>query len=401
MRSTAADDETFDHDAVDTPSSASSTPEESPSMKALLLFTRLEGILTVSQAVEIAEVPKPVVSSNSLVIQIRAAAMSLEDLYTAIGRRPLLHISPTPTNPVIPGIDFVGRVADDAAAASCKDFKAGDVVMGCLPPVRVRHGTWAQYLVISPNNITKVPTNWTRSQAAAFGMSALVAHAAIQIVFPENTTTTRKQVLVGVVGASGCIGSLIVMLLAHKGAHVVAVCSEENSTFCKEQLGASHVATRESGGLACYRANDEGRNDKRPLDYVIDCVGGNRVEQDAAKALKKGGHFITTVGHGPEPFGEGASGGIGRGAVMAAKALRSRMVGDYSYTLVSASPFGIASKLENMANQVNQCTDGKGPPMRTNTVAANDMIAVREALDSVAKHTSGGRVILDFSVFDE
>jgi NADPH:quinone reductase-like Zn-dependent oxidoreductase len=370
-------------------------------MKALLLFTRPESILTVSQAVEIAEVPKPVVSSNSLVIQIQAAAMSLEDLYTAIGRRPLLHISPTPTNPVIPGIDFVGRVAAAAAAASCQDFKEGDVVMGCLPPVRVRHGTWAQYLVISPNNITKVPTNWTGSQAAAFGMSALVAHAAIQIVFPENTTTTRKQVLVGVVGASGCIGSLIVMLLAHKGARVVAVCSEENSKFCKEQLGASHVATRESGGLACYRANDEGRTDKRPLDYVIDCVGGNRVEQDAAKALKKGGHFITTVGHGPEPFGEGASGGIGRGAVMAAKALRSRMVGDYSYTLVSASPFGIASKLENMANQVNQCTDGKGPPMRTKTVAANDMIAVRETLDSVAKHTSGGRVILDFSVFDE
>ena len=236
MRSTAADDETFDHDAVDTPSSASSTPEESPSMKALLLFTRPESILTVSQAVEIAEVPKPVVSSKSLVIQIQAAAMSLEDLYTAIGRRPLLHISPTPTNPVIPGIDFVGRVAA-AAAASCKDFKEGDVVMGCLPPVRVRHGTWAQYLLISPNNITKVPTNWTRSQAAAFGMSALVAHAVIQIVFPENTTTTRKQVLVGVVGASGCIGSLIVMLLAHKGAHVVAVCSEENSNVLQGAAG--------------------------------------------------------------------------------------------------------------------------------------------------------------------
>ena len=203
-------------------------------------------------------------------------------------------------------------------------------------------------------------------------------------------------------GASGCIGSLVTMLLAHQGAHVVAVCSEENANFCKS-IGASHVATRESGGLACYRANDEGRTDKRPLDFVIDCVGGNRVEQDASKALKKqGGHFITTVGHGPEPFGGAeTSGGLGRGAVMAAKALRARLVGDYSYTLVSASPFNVATKLTSVANQVNQYTNGKGPPMKTKTVAVNDMIAVREALDSVAKHASGGRVIMDFTVFDE
>ena len=192
------------------------------------------------------------------------------------------------------------------------------------------------------------------------------------------------------------------MLLAHKGAHVVAVCSKENVDFC-QNIGANHVATRESGGLACYRANDDGRTaDKRPLDYVIDCVGGNRVEQNAAKALKKGGHFITTVGHGPEPFGGAeTSGGIGRGAVLAAKALRSRLVGEYSYTLVSASPFHIATKLTSVANQVNEYTNGKGPPMKTKIVPANDMIAVREALESVAQHSSGGRVILDFTVLNE
>ena len=162
------------------------------------------------------------------------------------------------------------------------------------------------------------------------------------------------------------------------------------------------MATRESGGLACYRVQDDGRTDKRPLDFVIDCVGGNRVEQDASKALKKGGTFLTTVGHGPEPFGGAeTSGGIGRGAVLAAKALRSRLVGDYSFTLVSASPFHIADKLNSVANQVNEYTNGKGPPMKTKTVAANDMIAVREALESVANHSSGARVIMDFTVLND
>ena len=216
MRSTTADDgcdDSFDHDhSFD--SATSQTLEPPPPMKALFLLTRPESTLAVSQAVELAEVPRPLVSNHKshAIIQIQATAITLEDLYTSIGRRPLLNITPTPTKPVIPGIDFMGQVTSDS-----NDLKKGDVVMGCLPPVRVRHGSWAQYLQISSNNIIKVPNGWTQSQAAAFGMSALVAHAALAIVYPEpkhtpttssntetatTTTTTlqQRQLLVGVVG---------------------------------------------------------------------------------------------------------------------------------------------------------------------------------------------------------
>ena len=183
---TSTDDDAFDHNAaVDT-----TTKEPPPPMKALLLFTRPESTLAVSHAVELAEVPRPLAaaaqssSRNTTLIQIQAAAVTLEDLYTAIGRRPLLSITPTPTKPVIPGIDFTGIVS--TCSSSNDKFQQGDVVMGCLLPLRVRHGGWAQYLDISSNNIIKVPSGWTRPQAAAFSMSALVAHAAVQIVNPET-----------------------------------------------------------------------------------------------------------------------------------------------------------------------------------------------------------------------
>jgi NADPH:quinone reductase-like Zn-dependent oxidoreductase len=186
--------------------------------------------------------------------------------------------------------------------------------------------------------------------------------------------------------------------LASKGAHVVGVCSERNADFVRS-CGAKEVCTRESGGLATYRGET---NDKLPLDYVLDCVGGDAVEEQASKALRRLGHFVTVVGPGEGSFGDSdSSAGIGRGAAIAARTLKSKFGGAYSYTLASMSPFGLGKKIANIAEVINKSTSDKGPALMTRTVPANDMIAVRSALDSVAKHESGGRVILDFSVLSE
>lgn len=286
------------------------------------------------------------------------------------------------------GIEFAGEIV----SSTSNEYKKGDRVMGMILPFRVRHGCWAQYVSVSPKNIAKVPANWSKEQAAAFPMSSLVAQAACDCV--EEASKQR----VGVVGASGGIGSILVTLLASKGAHVVGVCSERNKDLVLS-CGAKEVATRESGGLATYRSE----GNKLPLDYVLDCVGGDAVEEDASKALRKGGHFITVVGSGEGTFGDldGASAGVGRGAKIAAKTLKAKMSGAYSYTLASMSPFGIGTNMASIAAVVDESTDNKGPLLPTKTIPVNDMIAVRSAMDSVAKHESSGRIILDFTVLDD
>lgn len=369
----------------------SETMSSFPTMMALVIMNRPTAVADVSHCVELAHVPRPFPPKRAspLLVMVEAASLQNEDLYTAIGRRPLLSVNPTPTKPVTLGIEFTGQVM----SSTNKAYKQGDAVMGLMTPIRVRHGCWAQYVTVSSKNVALVPKEWTREQAAAFPMSCLVAQAAADCI------QDASQQRVAVVGASGGIGSILVRLLAARGAHVVGVCSERNAEFVKS-CGVKEVCTRESGGLATYCTHQESA-DNMPLDYVLDCVGGDVVQEQASKALRRGGHFVSVVGPG-QSFGDSdSSAGVGRGAAIAAKTLKAKLRGTYSYTLASMSPFGMGEKIASIAREIDKSTNGKGPTLRTRTVPANDMIAVRSALDSVAKHESNGRVILDFSVLSD
>jgi len=357
-------------------------------MNALVIFSRPATALAVASCVELAQVPPPTKNTKrGLLVRVRAASLNVEDLYTATARRgPLLAARPSQDSPVTLGIEFAGEVVETTSSNDDK-FKVGDRVMGLQVPLRVRHGCWAEYVAVKESEITRIPERWSYAQAAAFPMSSLVAQAAADCV------KEPKKQRVAVVGASGGIGSILVRLLVSKGATVVAVCSERSADFVKS-CGAHEIAFRESGGLANYKGDE-------PLDYVLDCVGGDKVEQDAAKALKsRGGHFVTVVGPGEGAFGD-ADGTVGvmRGAKIAAKTLYGRLFGSYSYTLASMGIFGMPTKMDEVVSAISNGGEGEGPTLISKTVPANDLPSVRSALEGLAKHQVSGRIVLDFSVF--
>lgn len=367
-------------------------------MNALVIFRRPATALAVASCAELARVPRPEVPSSSsssnnqtLLVRVRAASLNVEDLHTATARRGrLLSATPAEDAPVTLGIEFAGEVVQAPPSSSSSEFKVGDRVMGLQIPLRVRHGCWAECVAVRASHVTRIPEGWSDAQAAAFPMSSLVARAAADCVV--LTKKQQQQRRVAVVGASGGIGSILVRLLASKGVDVVAVCSDRNSDFVRS-CGAKEVASRESGGLGGYKGE--------PLDYVLDCVGGDAVEEDAAKALKHRGHFVTVVGPGGS-FGEVGDGSVGvmRGAQIAFKTLSGHLFGSYSYTIASMSIFGIAQKMKEVATALSDdCSEG--PAMVSKTVPANDLSAVRAALDALAKHETSGRVVLDFSVFND
>ena len=80
-----------------------------------------------------------------------------------------------------------------------------------------------------------------------------------------------------------------------------------------------------------------GRKGDIQLDIIIDCVGGQDIEDSARKALGSRGKFITIVGPGEDSFAEdllGVKGHLGHMASIASRSFKS-MFSSMKYTLAS------------------------------------------------------------------
>lgn len=139
---------------------------------------------------------------------------------------------------------------------------------------------------------------WSFDLAAACGISGLVAFSGIHALH------LRAGSRVVIVGATGGIGSLAVQLAVRAGAEVIGVCGPANLERAY-QLGCDRVVD--------YHNNSWDRrvsetNDK-PVDCVLDLVGGRDIENAARRLLGPKGEFVTVVG--PKRFiGDRPSAGL-------------------------------------------------------------------------------------------
>ncbi|KAJ5996806.1 hypothetical protein N7522_008466 [Penicillium canescens] len=177
----------------------------------------------------------------------------------------------------IPGHDFSGTVAavfeSDSSTSSSPspphNFIIGDEVFGMANTNRA--STWAEYAIVSVDEVARKPRTLGWEEAAALPLSALTAyealfrHAGIPVPIVgsgKERNVSSKRVLI--TGASGGVGIYLVQLAASAGVHVVAASSSNvrNGEFLRG-LGAGEVV--EYGDL-------EGVNGA--FDVIVDCVGG-------------------------------------------------------------------------------------------------------------------------------
>lgn len=101
--------------------------------------------------------------------------------------------------------------------------------------LRSQIGSAAEYVAISPEKISKIPTKVDLLQAAALpgvGVTAIIAL--------KYKTKLRKGEKLLVRGASGGVGSIAIQIGKMLGAHVTALANEKHLTFLQE-LGADEV----------------------------------------------------------------------------------------------------------------------------------------------------------------
>jgi NADPH:quinone reductase-like Zn-dependent oxidoreductase len=205
--------------------------------------------------VRIAEVDKPAVRDNEVLVKVHATTVNRTDCGFRAGRPffvRLLTGLPRPRVTVL-GTEFAGEV--EAVGAGVTSFRVGDRVFGFkgLP-----FGAHAEYMRIPEDGfLATMPASLSFEEAAP---STEGSHYALSFI-RKAKVRSGQDVLVN--GATGAIGSAAVQLLKQLGARLTAVCGPEQLELVRG-LGADRVID--------FTAEDFTKDEQR-YDVVLDAVG--------------------------------------------------------------------------------------------------------------------------------
>jgi NADPH:quinone reductase-like Zn-dependent oxidoreductase len=220
-----------------------------------------------------AEVPEPKVGGNDVLVRVSAASINPLDKMVRNGEfKQLLKYKP----PFVIGHDVAGVVTQ--VGATVRDFRVGDEVYA--RPRDLRIGTFAEYIAIDQNDVALKPASLTLHEAAAV---PLVALAAWQILVERAQVKPGHKVLVHA-GAGG-LGSTVIQLAKHLGAHVATTTSGATEALVRD-LGADVVIDYTKQDFAQILSD---------YDLVVDSLGGENLMKSLT-VLKPGGLAIGVAG---------------------------------------------------------------------------------------------------------
>lgn len=233
----------------------------------------------------LAEVNKPVVTDNGVLVQVHATSINAGDLHLMRGTpffirlmfgglfRPKIKIL---------GFDVAGRVA--AVGKNVTQFQPGDEVFGDLS--ESGFGAFAEYACASEAALVLKPANLSFEAAATVPGAAL---AALQGLRDVGQIQAGQKVLIN--GASGGVGSFAVQIAKAFDAEVTAVCSTKKMDRVRS-LGADHIVD--------YTQTDVTQTGQQ-YDLIFDAAA-YRAVFDYLPALTPGGTYVMVGGSIPRFF---------------------------------------------------------------------------------------------------
>jgi NADPH:quinone reductase len=222
-------------------------------------------------AVSLVDLREP---DGELVVAVRAAGVSFPDLLMSRGeyqvRQPL---------PFTLGWEAAGEVVRAPAGGP---FEHGDRV------VTLSFGAHAEQVAASPELTFRLPDQLSYEEGAALPLNYLTALAAL-----DRRGDLRAGETVLVHGAAGGVGTATIQVAKALGAEVVASVSTDEKAEVARRAGADTVVVGEE-----FRDQLE-----RPVDLIVDPVGGTERLKENLRALAPEGRVIIvgfTSGEIPE-----------------------------------------------------------------------------------------------------
>lgn len=182
------------------------------------------------------DLPESQLPDHDVTLDVSYSSLNYKDALAICNKGPIVR-----QFPMVPGIDFVGRVT----ASRHPDWKEDDVAL--LTGWGVGEKQWgglAQKASVSGDWLVRPPATLSPLQTMAIGTAGLTAMLCVMALEKQGITPDRGPVLV--TGASGGVGSYSVSLLARLGYEVIASSGRASDhVYLIDTLGAASVIDRE------------------------------------------------------------------------------------------------------------------------------------------------------------
>ncbi|HEV2218089.1 MAG TPA: NAD(P)-dependent alcohol dehydrogenase [Candidatus Dormibacteraeota bacterium] len=222
----------------------------------------------------LAEVEKPAVKEEDVLVRVRAASLNADDLEYLYGKSPFTRMAIGFGKPRVRGlgVDVAGQVEE--VGRNVTEFREGDEVFGNMTVYGL--GAYAEYVCAPARAFALKPARLTFEEAATIPQSAVLA---LQGLRGKRPVQSGDQVLVN--GAGGNVGPFAVQIAKYFGAEVTGVDSTGKLDLMRS-VGADHVID--------FTREDVIRTEQR-YDLILDVVA-RRSMWEWRRALKPGGVYV-------------------------------------------------------------------------------------------------------------
>lgn len=222
------------------------------------------------------QAPIPILGPNELIVRVAAVSVNPIDWKIMAGEQ-ILFTGKSLRRARVFGSDFSGIIVGvgKRVSAKFKDLVPGTPVMGMVNPLLA--GSFQKFLAVRANQCVQLPSDCDLMQAAGLPAAGLTAWRTVNS--GHTSFWQGKKVLLNAAG--GGVGSLILQLLAQKGARVIATASLER-----------HAELLAMGASVCidYQQHQEILLTS-PWDSLIDCHG-SYLQSPVEKLLVSGGRYF-------------------------------------------------------------------------------------------------------------
>src|SRR6476661_4502973 len=201
--------------------------------------------------------PSAPLAQGEVRVAVQAAGINFPDILMAAGEYQL-----KPPLPFTPGVEAAGDVVEVNGAAG---VSVGDKVI-----LKMRHGAYADEVVVTPSQLTPLPSSFDYAEGATFH----AAHGTAYHGLIDRGQLQPGEVLL-VHGAGGGVGLAAVEIGKLIGATVIAAASSEEKLAVAQARGADQLVLY---GREPFRDAVKRITDGRGADVVFDPVGGEVFE---------------------------------------------------------------------------------------------------------------------------
>lgn len=223
--------------------------------------------------VEIAEIEKPSLQEDSVIIEVQAASLNpIDNILRAGYLKEMLPL----TFPHVMGYDVSGVVVE--VGKHVESVKIGDSVLA--RPNQEDAGAIAEFARLKESELAIKPESLSHKMAASVPLAGLTAW---QALMTKGNLQKGDKVLIH--AGSGGVGTYAIQIAKHFGAYVATTTSSKNTELV-QSLGADLVIDYKTQKF---------QEQLSDYDLVFDMLGGETITE-SFKVLKKGGALISIKG---------------------------------------------------------------------------------------------------------